>query len=358
MTWLLIGVIAAMTAVIITGVIYVKVIIPRRKRAFNDLMEYTSNYYDAHNLVGYLVLNKNDGLAIFDQWQDLAEKHVDANLISGFLTAITTFGEQMPITQNISDLRSGKRQDSAGSEKPRTMYMDYQDFVIVVQDGTFVRVASIFAMKPSKYFEERLHRFVEDFEDTYKSFLTDFDGALAPFQKADRFFDKHVQFAMTRPVEINQTTKAKKLQKDVELSIEEQRMMNVIQSFLREKDYVRLRTVVSLYANATHEAELSAVKGIVGLWFKNVLLSVDPEESIETALRFFSEEDAQILSVMAEGATDLTQLTIRTGIRQEGLEAKLHSFRAWKLVNLKDEVTEKGRILLERRLKKAEPSDS
>ena len=69
---------------------------------------------------------------------------------------------------------------------------------------------------------------------------------------------------MTRPVEINQSTKAKKLQKDIDLTPEEQRMMNVLQSFLREKDYVRLRTVVNLYGATTKEAEMSAVKGSRG----------------------------------------------------------------------------------------------
>ena len=75
---------------------------------------------------------------------------------------------------------------------------------------------------------------------------------------------------------------------------------------------------------------------------------------METALRFFSEEDALILSHINNGTRDLDQLAAATDINRDGLATKLQSFRAWKLVNLKDEVTQKGRDLLDRRLSKNE----
>ena len=80
----------------------------------------------------------------------------------------------------------------------------------------------------------------------------------------------------------------------------------------------------------------------MGLWFKNLLLPVDPEASIETVLRFFSEEDAEILAVMVSGVRDPEEIAQMTGLRREGVDAKLQSFRAWKLINLKDEVTQKA----------------
>lgn len=352
MTWVLIGMIAALAASITAILVRTKVVIPRRKRAYDELMELTSHYYDAHALVGYIVLYKRDGVAIFDQWQDLSEKRVDANLISGFLTAITAFGEQLPVTKGFDDLRSKKKQATTNGGKFRIMFFDYQDFVILLLDGRFIRVATIFATKPSVHFETRLRQFAEEFEDMYEMFLTSFAGSIDAFQKADGLFNKYLHFHITRPIGLAQSTKAKKAQKNVELTDEEHRMMNVIQTFLREKDYVRLRTVASLYATATKEQEMTAVKGIVGLWLKGMLAPVDPEESIETALHFFSQEDAEILGVIAKGTLNHDLIATEVKLSRNAVDAKLQSFRAWKLINMRDQITEKGRVLLERRLAK------
>ncbi len=136
----------------------------------------------------------------------------------------------------------------------------------------------------------------------------------------------------------------------MEFTADEERMINVIQTFLREMDYVRLRTVAGFYTIETKEKELNAIKGIVGLWLKGLLTPVDPEESLEIALRFFSQEDAEILSVIAKGMLNHDLIASETKLNTNAVGAKLQSFRAWKLINLRDQITEKGRVLLERRL--------
>jgi hypothetical protein len=259
------------------------------------------------------------------------------------------FGEQLPMTRSIEDFRNKKNLLHGSGPKYRMMSLDYQDFVILLLDGQFVRVATIFASKPSEYFESRLRYFVEEFEEMYGMFLTDFAGAVDAFEKADGLFNKYLHFNMTRPIGLAESTHAKKLQKNVELTDGELRMTNVIQTFLREKDYVRLRTVASLYATATKEEELNAIKAIMGLWLKGMLAPVDPEESLETALRFFSQEDAEILKVVASGTLNHDLIATEVKMSRNAVDAKLQSFRAWKLINLRDQITEKGRILLERR---------
>ena len=109
LTWALVSISAVLAGIIAVGVVWVKVIVPRRQRTYNTLLEITSNYYDAHSLVGYLVLYKTNGLTIFDQWQDLADRNADAKLISGFLTAIASFGEQIPVSRGIERLRGNKQ---------------------------------------------------------------------------------------------------------------------------------------------------------------------------------------------------------------------------------------------------------
>ena len=347
MTWILLSIIAALIISIIGFLVRAKVIVPRRVRAYEELMEITSYYSDARNLVGYIILLKQEGLSIFDEWQDLADQKVDANLISGFLTAISTFGEELPGPMGFEDFRN--KSVTATGGKSRIMSMDYQDFVILLLDGEFTRVAAIFVAKPSAYFEFRLRQFAEDFEDTYNMFLNPFAGSVDAFEKADTLFNKYLHFNMTRPIELAEATHAKKLQKNVELTDGEQRMLNVIQTFLKERDYVRLRTVASLYATVTKEEELTAIKGIVGLWLKGMLAPVDPEQSLETALRFFSQEDAEILDVIANGTLNHDVIASEVKSSRNAVDAKMQSFRAWKLINMRDQITEKGRILLERR---------
>ena len=161
-------------------------------------------------------------------------------------------------------LKNGYRSEVVEDDKYHILSMDYENFIIVIMDGIYCRLAAIFTVKPSPFFTPRLRSFMEEFEEIYAPYLQSNSGSMDVFNKADNFFNKYIHYSMTRPIELNLTTKAKNLQKDINLSVEEMRMMNVIQSFLREKDYVRLRTVVNLYGTTSKNAELIAVKGIVG----------------------------------------------------------------------------------------------
>ncbi|GAB4317780.1 MAG: hypothetical protein Kow0069_20600 [Promethearchaeota archaeon] len=344
----------AATVAAVGTVVKVKVLDPRKEREREAVRELASHYYDTHAIVGYLVLTKQSGECLFDDWQESASRHLDANLLSGFLSAITSFGEQMPGTSAIADLKSDggvkRKSGSAGPERAyRTMFFDYHDFKIQMMDGERVRVAVIFAEDPSPYFNSRLARFVEEFEDIYAFFLEEFDGRLDPFEKSAQLFNRHVHFDMTRPVELVESTKAKKLQAVGTLTEDEERVANVIRAFLKEADHVRLRTIVSLYSSGTPEEVESVVAGIVGLWLKGLLAPVDPEEVLKRAEQFFTREEEELLELVAGGLNDSAALAERLDLPVHKVDAILQGLRAWKLVDLRNHATPKGLTVLSRR---------
>ncbi len=126
------------------------------------------------NILQYLmVINKNAGLAIY-QYDFSAGSNVDADLISGFLTAIQDFGMEI-----------SRGEDSAMKK------LAYKNFQIELEDGKLVKLALILQGQPIDYLTKKSKGFIKEFEEEYQDHLVDFTGNIQVFRTAEKLVKKH-----------------------------------------------------------------------------------------------------------------------------------------------------------------------
>ncbi|MBD3227301.1 MAG: hypothetical protein GF329_03860 [Candidatus Lokiarchaeota archaeon] len=118
-----------------------------------------------------LVHHKNVGVTIFSK--NFSENSLDADLISGFITAISSFGMELSGGQSI------------GIRK-----MEYESLKIVLQQGTYVNVGLILDDFPEQWLDLRLKTFVKALENQYKEDLKSWNGDVSPYKSIDGLFDK------------------------------------------------------------------------------------------------------------------------------------------------------------------------
>ncbi|TFG00828.1 MAG: hypothetical protein EU540_04805 [Promethearchaeota archaeon] len=116
-----------------------------------------------------LIIQKKSGLSLFSM--NYGKSQLDSNLVSGFITALSSFGTELSGGQTI------------GIKK-----MEYESLKIILQQGDYINVGLILNDFPEKWLNLRLKTFVKAFEDKYKPYLVDWDGNIEPFEHSDELF--------------------------------------------------------------------------------------------------------------------------------------------------------------------------
>ncbi len=113
-------------------------------------------------------LHKEAGLCIFSK--DFKLEIIDPNLLTGFLTAISSFGQELKIKDELNEIK-------------------YKEKVLLLADGNYIRATLILNKSPSVYLYDRLRQFIEAFEQKYAQelpiFLTELRGRLSVFKNND-----------------------------------------------------------------------------------------------------------------------------------------------------------------------------
>jgi len=156
---------------------------PEKKVQIDNLCELTEKedsfvqkirHVYAMNILQYLmVINKNAGLAIY-QYDFSAGSNVDADLISGFLTAIQDFGMEI-----------SRGEDSAMKK------LAYKNFQIELEDGEHVKLALILQGVPIDYLNKKSKTFITEFEKEYQEHLANFTGNIQVFRSAEALVKQH-----------------------------------------------------------------------------------------------------------------------------------------------------------------------
>jgi hypothetical protein len=118
-----------------------------------------------------LVLHKEAGVTIYSV--NFSEQTLDADLVSGFLSAISSFGMELSGGQSI------------GIRK-----MEYESLKIVLQQGNYVNVGLILDDFPENWLDLRLKTFVKALETQYKQHLENWTGDMRPYRTIGQLFAK------------------------------------------------------------------------------------------------------------------------------------------------------------------------
>ena len=150
-----------------------------------------------------MIIDKDGGVSIYDK--QISLEGIDADLISGFLQAISQFR---------SEIKKGTAETSMG----KGFEMDYYDFKIVITDGEYVRVALILDGTPSEQLKESQIAFTQSFERRYESSLQSFKGDITMFRATDDLIEKYFNVTFVYPLQLGKhygVVKLRGLEKDL-----------------------------------------------------------------------------------------------------------------------------------------------
>ncbi|MFX0139177.1 MAG: hypothetical protein ACFFDN_36380, partial [Candidatus Hodarchaeota archaeon] len=115
------------------------------------------------NILKYLmVINQASGLTMFNH--NFGGFEFDTDLISGFLTAIQSFGTE--ITKGATPVKK----------------LAYKDFEIVMEDGNHVRAAIVLLGPVTSFLSTKLLKFISIFESNYEKDIKDWTGNITLFK--------------------------------------------------------------------------------------------------------------------------------------------------------------------------------
>lgn len=186
-------IVAIIAGIIIIGVIvYQRVyLIPRRKRRLESLKMMHQKFTDAENIQYILILTR-EGLAIFSR--SFTNIPLDGSLISGFLSAISSFGTQIGAqmkNKQVSIIDKGLEE------------LSYQQFKIVVNDATLVRTAVLLRRNASDTLKDNIKRFNYTFQENYKDKLQNYDGEVLDELPILELIEKYLELDLLYPYNVN-----------------------------------------------------------------------------------------------------------------------------------------------------------
>lgn len=155
--YILIGLVIFLSA---TFIVYRGIVIPKRNRHREMLKKIYQKLSDVENIQYFLILTKA-GIPVFSK--SFADVPIDESLVSGFLSAISSFGTE--IGQKM------KMDDKGGLEE-----LSYRQFKIILNEKDYVRSAILLLKRPSEQLKYKLNLFTEKFEEQHKEDLISFTG--------------------------------------------------------------------------------------------------------------------------------------------------------------------------------------
>ncbi|MHA1270577.1 MAG: hypothetical protein ACTSPY_12365 [Candidatus Helarchaeota archaeon] len=127
-----------------------------------EIDEKLTDFNELKKLSYLIIMNKESGIMLYQH--NFIEVDIDADLVSGFLTAIQQFGSEL-------------KKESSIIKK-----IEYKGFEINIEDGNWVRTALIINGTSSKSIEEMLTSFVKLYENEYSRRLIKWTGDVSIFE--------------------------------------------------------------------------------------------------------------------------------------------------------------------------------
>ncbi|MHA1999465.1 MAG: hypothetical protein ACTSU9_15200 [Promethearchaeota archaeon] len=244
-------------------VIEKNVIKPRRLRKQNFLAKISSAFEDAANIQHLLIIHKNSGTCLF--FKSYGKETIDPDLISGFLSAVQSFGQELSGSKFLEELK-------------------YGDYQIVLGEGKTIRLALVLASRASPIMKSLVPKFISTFEDSHAAALSGWRGDLTSFRDAPTYIDAIFDTSIILPhkksdLPINpRSSLAKKI-------------VDVVEVLTKDRDYFFLATLLSESITRTKRSYNEVIAAIQELREDEILVSIDIE-SLEKQVKISQQEMA------------------------------------------------------------------
>ncbi len=159
------------------------IIIPKRTKEMEYLQEMYQKLSDVENIQYLIILNKRSGVPCFNK--GLTEVPIDGALVSGFLTAISSFGAE--IGDKMEDKKESEDKlpisylpwtSKPSSDQSGLQELSYGRFKIILEEGNYVKNALLLFKRPSDTLRNQLKIFTRIFEAKYEKKLKEDTGEM------------------------------------------------------------------------------------------------------------------------------------------------------------------------------------
>lgn len=179
-------------AVALGGTISIVVGIKRhRRKVVARKEEVIDRCMDILNLNYIMVAEKKSSLNVYEQV--FTSKKIDPTLISGFLSAIHSFGIELTNTE----------------EKTQTIKLEFKNSKVIMSEFKNFRLVLIMNQLPSQKFLDSINQLAFDIELYYGQFLETFKGNVDPFRGIEALLKKHLNISFLYPLKVVKTGKSK-----------------------------------------------------------------------------------------------------------------------------------------------------
>jgi len=148
-------------------------------------------FNDILNLSHVMVSERKSSLNVYEQ--TFTAKTVDTTLISGFLSAIRSFGIELT---NVEDAA-------------QTIKLEYKNSKILMSEFKDFRIVLIMNDTPSALFLESLNKLSQNIETKYSRLLESFKGNVQPFIGIENLLKTHLNTSFLYPLKIVKTGKTR-----------------------------------------------------------------------------------------------------------------------------------------------------
>ncbi|MFX1450470.1 MAG: hypothetical protein ACFFCM_06495 [Promethearchaeota archaeon] len=135
---------------------------------FTKSLQLLRKNYEISILNYLIVIHKEHGLALYQE--QLSSIELDADLISGFITAIQSFGTEVSKKETV------------------VKGLKYENYNIEIASGEYIRAVILLNGKATIELNRSLVNFVHEFESNFENQLKSFLGNISSFQSANTIF--------------------------------------------------------------------------------------------------------------------------------------------------------------------------
>ncbi|MHA1650920.1 MAG: hypothetical protein ACTSYB_12060, partial [Candidatus Helarchaeota archaeon] len=263
--WIALGVFVATMAVI---VIHRKVIVPKGIQKTKSINYLFTSFRDVVGLQNLFVLLKSSGTCILTK--TYSPVGIADSMQNVLLNVIANYGK-------------GDQRHDAFCDLVR-----FEDFMLLLDDGDFVRVAVTVETKPSDKLIRSLVRFVQFFELQNYSVLKEATGPVTALQGVDELLDLQFGASLIAPYTISKIKK---------ISGFEETLMVMATSLMEDHGYFYLS---QLYARAKSETlvdEMMIFKTIQDLMDKKIIVPYTPTNKRKDFAKKFAKTEFDRIKV-------------------------------------------------------------
>ncbi|MHA2393665.1 MAG: hypothetical protein ACXAEX_17140, partial [Promethearchaeota archaeon] len=232
--------------------VYRGVVVPKKREKTRILKEVKTIFDDAINLEHILVLYKGTGTCIY--FKSFGSDEIDPELISGFISAICSFGKDLVCQEELNEIT-------------------YGDKMLLLSDGEYIRVALVLSKKASIILRRNLMDFINDFEKEFSIELPGWRGQLNIFRDVGKLIDEILSTSIILPHEITYEFSSVKALKNPH----SKNVLKVASNLMKEseRNFFFIATLLKEASEKTHKDTAEIFMGIKELRDKKMLIPIE-----------------------------------------------------------------------------------